>query len=538
MKKIILTLLSFFILSYSIEATPLSSVSTFKPTLAIANVNDKYELTWTKLPYPVYYEVEILTNPPSNDKQPTPDSQKLIRHGTWHNRFTLEKDLPKLAYLRVSAHGLFKQPLGRYSNTIAIATNHGDLINNLKEAKPIPNAFSTPNNQVSFHPILTWEPIPGGVYYEFELLNSPPENPNDISPSKHQVFSTRQVYTNGYNLNLYNIEGNHFYWRVRALDYDGNPLGVFSDAAELFVDRSREEAFKPLLISTASTGDKPALLYPVYSWIPISDINNYEVELTSQLPESPNNTVPSRYRIWSKRVTGFDCYDDLPRKNPGTYYWRVRAIDEAGNTIGVYSDAQSVTVDLDKGNYAATFGDSITHGGGAVSYAPSDLEYDYQTYLKFPVVNLGKSGDTAGDTLDRFETDVLPFKPKYLIILSGSNSLRGDIPAEEVISALTAIGEKCKNHGIRPIFLTLPPINPASIYKVFQEETMPDWREKFDKVNEFLRQQPYCIDIEPYFNDTLRQMPEHYAIDGLHPDIPGKKLMARIINENWQRVTK
>jgi lysophospholipase L1-like esterase len=465
-------------------------------------------------------------------------SEKTIHYFTWQNRYTLDKDLPKLAYLRVSAHGLFRQPVGFYSNTIAIATNHNEATGSLKDAKPLPNSIHSRVKPASFHPMLTWEPVQGGVYYEFELTDSPPENPNGISPSIHQVFSTRQIYTNGYNLNLYEIYGSHFYWRVRALDYDGNPLGVFSDATEIFVNRSLNEPFKPLLISTLSSGDKPVPLYPVYSWIPISDFNNYEVELTSHPPESPNNTTPSRYRIWSKRVTGFDCYDDLPRIKQGTYYWRVRGIDETGKTVGVYSDAQPVTIDLSRETYAATFGDSITHGGGAVSYAPSDSEYDYQTYLKFPVVNLGKSGDTAGDTLARFEADVLPFRPKYLIILTGSNSLRADYSEEQVISELKGIGDKCTAHGIRPIYLTLPPINPASIYKVFQEETAPDWRDKFDKVNEFIRAQPYHIDIEPYFNDTLRQMPDRYAIDGLHPDIPGKKLMARIVNENWERVTK
>jgi lysophospholipase L1-like esterase len=538
MKKIIFIFLSILILSYSIETTKLSNFPNYKPTLAIASTTDTYELTWTSLPYPVFYEIEIHTSPPSNTNNHQTEPQKPIRYFTWQNKYTLDKDLPKLSYLRVSAHGLFKQPIGSYSNTIAIATNHNDMARPLKEAKPIPHSFFSRVKPASFHPMLTWQPIQGGVYYEFEITSEPPENPNGILPSVHQVFSTRQVYTNGYNPNLYNFDGDHFYWRVRALDFDGNPMGVFSDAAEIFVDRSIQEPFKPLLISTLSTGDKPVPLFPVYSWIPISDINNYEVELTTLPPEAPNNTVPSRYRIWSKRITGFDCYDDLARIKPGTYYWRVRGIDAAGHTVGVYSDAEPVTVDLSQGNYAATLGDSITHGGGAVSYAPSDLEYDYQTYLNFPVVNLGKSGDTAGDTLARFEADVLPFKPKYLIIMTGSNSLRGESSAEQVISELKGIGDKCNIYGIRPIYLTLPPINPASIYKVFQEETAPDWREKFDNVNEFIRQQPYQIDIEPYFNDTLRQMPDRYAIDGLHPDIPGKKLMARIINENWERVTK
>lgn len=538
MKKFLVILLSVLILSYIVEATPISNFSNYKPTLAIASTNDKYELSWTKLPYPVYYEIEVLSSPPGSDKKA--DREKTIRYFTWQNKYTLDKYLPKLAYLRVSAHGLFTatQPIGSYSNIIAIASNHNEITDSLKDARPIPISVYTPAKPASFHPMLTWQSVPGSVYYEFELTDSPPENPNGILPSSHQVFSTRQVFSSGYNPNLSKLDGSHYYWRVRALDYDGNPLGVFSDAAEIFIDRSIKEPFKPLPVSTLSTGDKPVPLYPVYSWIPISDTSNYEVELTSLPPENPNSTTPSRYRIWSKRVTGSDCYDDLARIKPGTYYWRVRGLDESGNSQGVYSDAQAVTIDLSQSCYAATLGDSITHGGGAVSYSPSDVEYNYQTYLKFPVINLGKSGDTAGDTLARFEADVLPFKPKFLIIMTGSNSLRGGYSPEEVISELKGIGAKCEAHDIRPIFLTLPPINPASIYKVFQEETDPNWRAKFDKVNEFIREQPYHIDIEPYFNDAFRQMPDYYAIDGLHADIPGKKLMARIINENWERVTK
>ena len=79
------------------------------------------------------------------------------------------------------------------------------------------------------------------------------------------------------------------------------------------------------------------------------------------------------------------------------------------------------------------FGDSITHGGGRMSYGPNDLEYSYGHYLDFDTINLGDSGNTSHDMVERFDRDVLPFHLKYLLILGGSNSLRGGVPAEEVI---------------------------------------------------------------------------------------------------------
>jgi lysophospholipase L1-like esterase len=275
----------------------------------------------------------------------------------------------------------------------------------------------------------------------------------------------------------------------------------------------------------------------VYAWIPIPGAVAYEVELCSQPPENPNDITPSVYRIWSKKGPGYDLYDDLPRIESGTYYWRVRGLDEADNPVGVYSDAGKFTVDLDRGSYAACLGDSITHGGGAVSYSPSDLEYSFETYLSFPVVNLGRSGDTTETMVARFASDVLPFKPRYLLILGGSNSIRGGVTGQQVVLELMEIRRQCEENGIRPIFLTLPPINPEAILRVFGEETAPYWRQEMTVVNQYIRQQEYYIDIEPFLCNEFGFLPEQYAVDGLHPDIEVKKIIGMIINENWARVT-
>ena len=184
------------------------------------------------------------------------------------------------------------------------------------------------------------------------------------------------------------------------------------------------------------------------------------------------------------------------------------------------------------------FGDSITHGGGGLSYGPSDPAFSYQNYLSFPCLNLGRSGDTSETMLARFEEDILPFSPKYLIILGGSNSLRGGTPAEQVISELTQIGEKCRKYGIRPIFLTLPPINPENIQLAFQEGTVEDWQVRFAIVNAFIRRQRYFIDIAPAMTDENGLLPTGLSLDGIHPDAPGKQIMADIINRNWSRVTR
>jgi len=540
MKRILFLILLLTTTLYFIETNEKIGLSKYKPLLNVTYVANNYILTWSKIPYLAYYEVEVLNNNQvgKSGQKITVPSYRIAKYRTFDNILKINQKFPDSTYLRVSAHSLFHQPLGFYSNPVSIT----DISSNTKQEifKPIPMANYPPTAPASNIPLLTWTIVPGAVYYEIELLSEQAETPNDTMPSRYQIFSSREVFTNGYSIDLSNYPGNYLYWRVRALNYDGDPLGVFSDATSIFIDHTLPQVLKPISNTGYRSANMPMPLYPVYSWLPVAGAVNYEVELTAALPENPNGIEPSKHQLRHSIVQGgsSDYYDEEALITPGTYYWRVRGLDNNGEPVGVYSDAETFIVDRTVGNYAATFGDSITHGGGAISYSPADIEYSFQTYLAFPTINLGKSGDTTETMLSRFNDDVLPYQPKFLIIMGGSNSLRGGAPANQVIKELTAIQDKCLAHGIRPIFLTLPPINPFAISQAFNEETVPDWQLQFAAVNFFIRSQPYYIDLEPYFMDTNHELPTYYAIDGLHLDIEGKKLMGLIINANWARVTE
>lgn len=538
MKRIFMIVSLTISMLYVLEVSEAVGLSSFKPQLEINHVSNEYILKWQRVPYLAYYEVEALSTPPADDAQHVDDTERIVSYRTWKNQLAIDENFPFSTYWRVSAQTLFHQPLGKYSDHINLIQTIGGTAADFDKVKPEPTSFYPANAPSSIRPMLTWTLVPGAVYYELEFLTEQPENPNDVFPSDKQLRLIREVFTNGYNADLSWYEGNRIFWRVRALNKSGNPLGVFSDATELWLNRDIIPITRPLT-NDHKPANLPTPLYPAYAWIPVLGAVSHEVELTREPPENPGGIEPSVHRIWSKTVTGLnDCYDDQPRLIPGKYYWRVRGIDAAGNPVGGYSDTTEFSVDLNRGHYAGTFGDSITHGGGAISYSPADFDYSYQTYLNFPVVNLGKSGDTTAAMLARFDQDVLPFKPKYLLILGGTNSLRGGVPATQVITELTAIRDKCVTNGIRPIFLTIPPVNPDAINNVFHEETVANWREEFDIVNQFIRQQRYFIDLEPHMLDNNRELPDRLAIDGLHPDIEGKKLMAQIINAYWTKVVR
>lgn len=317
------------------------------------------------------------------------------------------------------------------------------------------------------------------------------------------------------------------YWQERPLDFDGYPIGAESGPRPLESSVTPVSRNAPLPRQDRSGERGGALLYPVYSYIGNPGASSYEIEVLSAYPENTEGTAHSMYHIGGGDFLYTDFYDDTPRL--GTWYWRVRGKDEEGNPVGQWSLPQKRQLSTE-GYTIGLYGDSITHGGGRMSYGPNDLEYSYGHYLDFDTINLGDSGNTSHDMVERFDRDVLPFHLKYLLILGGSNSLRGGVPAEEVIRDLQEIQQKCRDHNIVPILLTLPPINPSSIDKVFHEPTAEGWEEAFRKVNAFIRTQPHIDTAAAFLYDNL--MPEYLALDGLHGDVEAKKRMADMINRH------
>ena len=532
-KRLLLNLLLLLVATLTCyEILAWKAAAQYRPVLEFRTREQGQALSWSSFPLPCYYEVEVLACK-ADSNAAVPFWQRIDRFQTNFTEYTLPANYPFQTFWRVSAHSPLQSPLGKFSQTKPL----GEAIKPVATPPLRPQAIShyPSSAPATSQPFLTWTKVTGAVYYELELLSAVPEH-EGVEPSRHRLSATREVFANGYNVDLSQRTERVLYWRVRALDFIGNPIGIFSEAERMVIDPQKKEPLRPKPTALYNQNNMPTPLYPVYYWIPVTGASAYEVEITNKPPENPGGVIPSVHRIWSKVATGYGYYDETARSQPGSYYWRVRALDTQGRPLGVYSDAIPFKVDLTAGNAVATFGDSITHGGGAVSYSPADWEYSYQTYLKFPYVNLGKSGDTSSTMVERFERDVLPYKPRNLLIMGGTNSLRGGIPADKVIADLTILRQQCLRYGIRPIFLTLPPINPIAIEKVFQEPTASNWRTAFDQVNQFIRQQHYYIDLEPYFLDENRELPTHLSVDGLHIDIEGKRLMGNVINHFWESV--
>ena len=145
--------------------------------------------------------------------------------------------------------------------------------------------------------------------------------------------------------------------------------------------------------------------------------------------------------------------------------------------------------------------------------------------------NLGHSGDTTAEMLARFDRDVLPFSPRVLIIMGGVNDFRAGIYGAESVRNLAALREKCKAHGITPIFLTATPIRPAMMTARMTIQTPPsDWWAHRDYINNWVMQQEYSIDVSTVLSDEEGQLEADYTTDGLHPDLAGKKYIGERVD--------
>lgn len=383
--------------------------------------------------------------------------------------------------------------------------------------------------------LLTWQDDPESVRYEVEIFRGLPSDLDRNQPLEDHLYDNQRIYSNKVLVDLSQFPDGPepLYWRVRPIDANWEGMGPFSSPMEV------RSTMKPVSRNAPypnvyRPGNGSTLLYPVYSYAGNPGAAKYEVEVTSAYPENTEGTAPSKYRVFSKITSLSTVYDDNPRI--GTFYWRVRGLDENGNAIGIWSMPEKVRTNPEEHFDVGIYGDSITQGGGHLYHSPADMAYSYVTYLDFPAVNMGRSGDTTEMMEDRFDHDVLPFHVKYLLIMGGINDLRMGADPNKVIGHLEAIRKKCIEHHITPILLTIVPINPENIQKYYGDVTYSGWKESVDTVNSWIRTQPHIDTAAPFADYPV--MPGELAMDGIHGDWNAKQMIAGEINRHMGEFMK
>ena len=344
----------------------------------------------------------------------------------------------------------------------------------------------------------------------------------DIVPNavKYEIFiggNTFVAFTNGIEIPVDDVNAK---FQVNAVSIDGTTLQP--RLPMIAVDAN------PTTPRTTTEFDKMDYppLYPVYSWIPTAGADRYEIELICD-----GRIVRRYFTTPQPQDDDFDLYDKTPVLGEGEYFWRVRALTKDNQPLTNWStkDASNSFVVTRKIRFCA-LGDSITHGGGSISVPPSTVLYNWETYCAIPVKNLGRSGDTTAEILARFDSDVLPFRPEVLFIMAGVNDYRSNILGWESVGNLEQIRDKCTANGIKPVFMTPTPLNPAQIQKIgFLEPPPEDWQEHQRFICEWIREQENFIDVNDKLTDSDGNLIEALSVDGLHPDADGKKIIGEAV---------
>lgn len=365
---------------------------------------------------------------------------------------------------------------------------------------------------------ISWEPVPGAVSYQLAILKAEENIKENIVTVKKGIF------TNGYELDTSMMpEVENYYWKVAPLDISGQYMGLYSSLQPV-----KEQEINPEQMKATTQFEQMAYapLYPVYSWIPVRNAGDYEIQVWREKAGQPDAYELIR-ELHSQSV---DFYEYAGFTGPGRYYWRVRCKNACGIVLEDWSEPSYFQVEAPV--KVAALGDSITHGGGAISTPPGYVMYDWEHYCQVPVKNLGYSGDTVEAMSGRFEQDVLPFRPKILVIMGGVNNYRNGDSSWYIIDGLQTIKEKCQQYGIIPVFVTGTPINPYLMAQLsFITPAFGGWQETQHKVNEWIRQQPYHVDVNQQLTNEYGDLRDTVTTDGLHPDAPGKYIIGEAIGD-------
>jgi acyl-CoA thioesterase-1 len=191
------------------------------------------------------------------------------------------------------------------------------------------------------------------------------------------------------------------------------------------------------------------------------------------------------------------------------------------------------------------FGDSLTAGYQTPSRDnPIGKQTPYGRFLeqlldgRVRIEVNGICGETTGEMVLRFRSDVLERHPRYVVMLGGTNDLGWNASPQEIMRNLVKMYELARAAGIVPIPVTVPSLRAPDGGAGFEARR---WLEDHIQrrlalnrlIEDYARSKELpCLDLftataEP---DSLQLRPE-YSNDGLHLTTEGYRRLAVLLHE-------
>jgi hypothetical protein len=182
------------------------------------------------------------------------------------------------------------------------------------------------NTQASVMPLFEWTEVtdPSGVIYQLQVARDSAFS--RIVLSKQNLTESHYQLTQGEQLDLTKSD-NPYYWRVRASDRADN-IGQWSNPASFYTEDS-------------TSPETPVLLRPQYGssvsgetyfdWTDVTDPSGVTYQLQVAVDVDFTNLVIVKQGITLSEYTVTKAEKLQNTSGDSPYYWRVRAVDGAGN---------------------------------------------------------------------------------------------------------------------------------------------------------------------------------------------------------------
>lgn len=200
---------------------------------------------------------------------------------------------------------------------------------------------------------------------------------------------------------------------------------------------------------------------------------------------------------------------------------------------GLTKAVADATYTTQRPNTVVLWGDSITRANGPNTSGLSTYcgQEGYWTWamreLGHPLrllANVSTIGHTSTQIRARFDGEIAPLKPGYIVVLAGRND--GASGAAATIANLTAMYDQAHALGSFVIALTIPPGNTLATGQ----------RAADNQINQWIKQQArhrrnfVVCDIAPVLQDINGNMhTPNVSSDGTHPNSLGARRMGRVI---------
>jgi hypothetical protein len=257
-------------------------------------------LTWSPVIRATSYTVEI----DDDANFPSPRTSSTTR-STWF--LAEDSGLETDWYWRVRAN---------FSGTFSSAWGETRSFRvNALAAPVLVSPGNSPSTQVQ-DAVLDWLPVAGAVRYELEV--STDDQFNSFT-DRVTVVSTRYARPRTYN-------NDQYWWRVRGIDINGNASPWTTSLFQF--QRSWPDAPEHIYPADGATVGNPFY----YQWEPIEHASSYQLQVSQDENfNSGVSTCTTNATTYTPRSSETSC---MPAAG-ALHFWRVRAIDGAGNVLSL-----------------------------------------------------------------------------------------------------------------------------------------------------------------------------------------------------------